>query len=163
MPNYAHSTCRPKKQPVVRVLKEDGGFEYERFYLPVALAVSTSPNSTPPGHKPSSSTRIIVTVGVSFQTQDDLSTLPSRLSRSGGSARMSWRRVLNGNHERKNSECERRVLEVFESSEVDLKMTSGMYEEGVYRELVAMIGEIPGLKGKSILKEEVFKRFVGRP
>ncbi|KAK0472875.1 hypothetical protein IW261DRAFT_726970 [Armillaria novae-zelandiae] len=73
------------------------------------------------------------------------------------------RRVLNGNHERKNSECERRVLEVFESSEVGLRMTNGMYEEGVYREPVVMIGEIPGVKGKSILKGEVFKRFVARP
>ncbi|KAK0468696.1 hypothetical protein IW261DRAFT_1517968, partial [Armillaria novae-zelandiae] len=62
------------------------------------------------------------------------------------------RRVLNGNPERKGSECERRVLGVLESSEVDLRMTDGVYEEEVYRELVVMIGEIPGVKGRSILK-----------
>ncbi|KAK0209727.1 hypothetical protein IW262DRAFT_1450718 [Armillaria fumosa] len=53
---------------------------------------------------------------------------------------------------KQNSECERKVKVVFESP-----------EERVFRELVAMIGEIPGVVGKSALKGDVLKRFVGRP
>ncbi|KAK0471107.1 putative isoprenoid biosynthesis-related protein [Armillaria novae-zelandiae] len=66
------------------------------------------------------------------------------------------RRVLDENLERKDSECERRILEVFEGPEVDLRMADGVYEERVYRELVVMIGEILEVKGKSILKGEMF-------
>ncbi len=72
------------------------------------------------------------------------------------------RRVLDGNYGRKDIECERRVKEVFESPEVDLRKRYGAYKEKVYGELVAMIGEIPEVEGKSTLKREVFKCFLDK-
>ncbi len=51
---------------------------------------------------------------------------------------------------------------MFESIEVDLKKRYGVYEGRVYGELVAMIGEIPEVEGKSTLKREVFKNFLGK-
>ncbi len=68
--------------------------------------------------------------------------------------------VLDENYGRKDSECERRVKEMFESPEVDLRKWYGVYEERVYEELVAIIGEIPEVEGKSTLKWEVFKSLI---
>ncbi len=44
------------------------------------------------------------------------------------------------------------VKVVFENPNVDLRERYGVYEEKVYRELIAMIGEIPEVEGKSTLK-----------
>ncbi len=62
------------------------------------------------------------------------------------------RKVLDENYRRKDSECERMVKVVFENPDVDLRERYGVYEEKVYRELIAMIGEIPEVEGKSTLK-----------
>ncbi len=72
------------------------------------------------------------------------------------------RKILDENYGRKVSECERRVKEVFESPEVDLRKRYGVYEEKVYGKLVVMIGEIPEVEGKSTLKREVFKSFTDK-
>ncbi len=61
-----------------------------------------------------------------------------------------WK-VFDENYGQKESECKRRVKEVFESSKVDLRKWYGMYEEKIYGELVAMIEEIPEVEGKSTL------------
>ncbi len=66
------------------------------------------------------------------------------------------RRVLDG---KKDSECKRRVKVVFESPEM---RRYGVYEETVYGELVAMIGEIPEVEGKSTSKRDVFRNFLGK-
>ncbi|KAK0232080.1 farnesyl-diphosphate synthase [Armillaria nabsnona] len=63
------------------------------------------------------------------------------------------RRVLDENYGRKDSECERKVKEVFESPEVDLRKRYGVYEEKVYGELVPMI---------EYMKREVFKTFIDK-
>ncbi len=71
------------------------------------------------------------------------------------------RRVLDENYRRKDSECERRVKVVFESPEVDLRRRCAVYEK-VYGELVAVIGQIPEVEGKSTLKRDVFKSFLDK-
>ncbi len=48
------------------------------------------------------------------------------------------------------------------SPEVDLRKRYGVYEEKVYGELVAMIGGIPEVEGKSTLKREVFKSSIDK-
>ncbi|PBK86758.1 terpenoid synthase [Armillaria gallica] len=132
------------------------------FYLPVALAMYIS-------HY--------------FQIQDDFldfSGTPEQIGKIGTDIldnKCSWcvdtalavctpeqRKVLDENYGRKYSECERRVKEAFESLEVDLRKQYGVYEEKVYGELVAMIGEIPevDVKGKSTLKREVFESFIDK-
>ncbi len=50
---------------------------------------------------------------------------------------------------------------VFESPKVDLKKRYAMYEK-VYGELIAMIGQIPEVEGKSTLKGGVFKSFLDK-
>ncbi|KAK0432111.1 isoprenoid synthase domain-containing protein [Armillaria borealis] len=128
---------------------------YYSFYLPVALAMY-----------------------ISKTTFLDFSGTPEQIGKIGTDIldnKCSWcvntalaactpkqRRVLDENHGRKDSECERRVKEVFESPEVDLRKRYGMYEEKVYGELVAMIGEILEVEGKSTLKREVFKSFLDK-
>ncbi len=62
------------------------------------------------------------------------------------------RRFLDG---KKDSEWKRRVKVVFESPEM---RRYGVYEETVYGELVAMIGEIPEVE--STLKREASKSFL---
>ncbi|KAK0184267.1 hypothetical protein F5146DRAFT_1006758 [Armillaria mellea] len=64
------------------------------------------------------------------------STFPARPSRS--------RKILDENYGRKDLEYERRMKEVFESLQVDLRKRYGMYEERIFGELVAMIGESGG-------------------
>ncbi|KAK0496909.1 hypothetical protein EDD18DRAFT_1164530 [Armillaria luteobubalina] len=61
--------------------------------------------------------------------------------------------VLDGIHRRKGSECERRV-KVFDSPDEDLRKRYSVYEERIYGELVAVIGEVPQVEGKSTLKRE---------
>ncbi|PBK82336.1 hypothetical protein ARMGADRAFT_1038664 [Armillaria gallica] len=56
----------------------------------------------------------------------------------------------------------RRVKVVFESPEVDLRKRYAVHEETVYGELIAMIGEIPKVEGKSTLKRDVFKSFLDK-
>ncbi len=67
------------------------------------------------------------------------------------------------NYGRKGSESERRVKVVFESPDsVDLKMQYAVYEEKIYGELIAMIGQISEVEGKSTLKRDVFKSFLDK-
>ncbi len=52
---------------------------------------------------------------------------------------------------------------VFESPDsVDLKMQYAVYEEKIYGELIAMIGQISEVEGKSTLKRDVFKSFLDK-
>ena len=54
-----------------------------------------------------------------------------------------WR-IVNENYGRKDSDCERRAKVVFDGPEVDLRKGYGVYEEKVFGELVAMIGDSGG-------------------
>ncbi|KAK0234368.1 isoprenoid synthase domain-containing protein [Armillaria nabsnona] len=157
------------------------------FYLPVALTMYMShvPQSYPSGTQTiepyALAKSILIPFGEYFQIQDDFLDFSGTPEQIGKSARTSsitlagartplavctpeQRRVLDENYGRKDSECERRVNEVFESPEVDLRKRYGVYEERVYGELVAIIGEIPevDIEGKSTLKREVFKSFIDK-
>ncbi|PBK94558.1 terpenoid synthase, partial [Armillaria gallica] len=124
---------------------------------------------------------ILIPLGEYFQIQDDFldfSGTPEQIVKIGTdildnkcscyvnttlavcTLEQQW--VLDENYGRKDSECERGVKEVFESSGVDLGKRYGVYDEKVYGELVAMIGEIPEVEGKSTLKRGVFKSFLDR-
>ncbi|KAK0224955.1 farnesyl-diphosphate synthase [Armillaria nabsnona] len=105
---------------------------YYSFCLPVALAMYMS-------HPYALAKSILIPLGEYFQIQDDF------LDFSGKLARIS---SITSAHGRKDSECERRVKEVFESPEVDLRK-----RYGVYGELV---------EGKNTLKKEVFKSFIDK-
>ncbi|SJL08188.1 related to ERG20-farnesyl-pyrophosphate synthetase [Armillaria ostoyae] len=117
---------------------------------------------------------ILIPLGEYFQIQGDFvdfSGTPEQIGTDILDNKCSWcvntalavctpeqRRVLDDNYGRNDPECERRVKVVFESPQVDLRRRR--YEEKVYRELIAMIGEITEVEGKSTLKREVFKSFI---
>lgn len=72
------------------------------------------------------------------------------------------RKNLDENYGRKDSECERRVKEMFKSPEVDLRKWYAEYDERVYGELAGMTVEITVVEGKGTLKREVFKGFLDK-
>ncbi|KAK0215931.1 isoprenoid synthase domain-containing protein [Armillaria nabsnona] len=160
---------------------------YYSFYLPVALAMYMFhvPQSYPSEKQTiepyALAKSILIPLGEYFQIQDDFlyfSGTPEQIGKIGTNildnkcsrcvntalvvCKPEQRLVLDENYGRKDSECERRVKEVFKSPEVDLRKRYGVYEEKVYGELVAIIGEIPEVEGKSILKREVFKSFIDK-
>ncbi|KAK0223763.1 isoprenoid synthase domain-containing protein [Armillaria fumosa] len=160
---------------------------YYSFYLPVALAMYMShvPQSYSSGNQTiepyALAKSILVPLGEYFQIQDDFldfSGTPEQIGKIGTDIldnKCSWcvntalavctpeqRRVLDENYGRKDSECERRVKVVFESPEVDLRKRYAVYEEKVYGELIAMIGQISEVEGKSTLKRDVFKSFLDK-
>ncbi|PBK64780.1 terpenoid synthase [Armillaria solidipes] len=116
---------------------------------------------------------ILIPLGEYFQIQGDFldfSGTPEQIGTDILDNKCSWcvntalavctpeqRRVLDDNYGRNDPECERRVKVVFESPQVDLRKR---YEEKVYGELIAMIGEITEVEGKGTLKREVFKSFI---
>ncbi|KAK0214736.1 farnesyl-diphosphate synthase [Armillaria nabsnona] len=89
-----------------------------------------------PHHPYALAKSILIPLGEYFQIQDDFLNFSGKLARISSITR------------RKDSECERRVKEVFESPEVDLRK-----RYGVYGELV---------EGKNTLKKEVFKSFIDK-
>ncbi|KAK0184002.1 isoprenoid synthase domain-containing protein [Armillaria mellea] len=140
------------------------------FYLPVALTMYMShvPQSYASGNnqtiKPCTlrlAKSILIPFSEFFRIQDDFldfSGTPEQIRKIGTDIldnKCSWcvntalvvctpeqRKNLDEKYERKESVRERRVKEVFESPEVDLKKWYGVYEERFYGELAGMTGEI---------------------
>ncbi|KAK0186242.1 hypothetical protein F5146DRAFT_1142552 [Armillaria mellea] len=137
---------------------------YYLFYLPIALAmeVSHTPKFYPSGNNETVepyalAKSILIYFG---EIQDDylafsgpseqigLDILDKKSPRCVNTALVvytpeQWR-VLDENYGRKDSKCDRRVNVVFESTEVDLSKKYGAYDEKVFGELVAMIGDFGG-------------------
>ena len=158
---------------------------YYSFYLPVALAMYLCGIPHTPTSDPYElSLSILLPLGTYFQVQDDFldfAGTPEQIGKIGTDIvdnKCSWcinvalslaspaqLRVLEENYGQKDSEKEAKVKAVFEAVGVREKYAS--YEEGVYGELMALIGGIPegGLEGSvgaggERLRREVFTSFL---
>jgi farnesyl diphosphate synthase len=121
--------------------------------------------------------KILVPLGEYFQVQDDYLDCfapPEKLGKIGTDIldnKNSWvvnvalqyvtpaqRKILNENYGRKDSECERRVKEVFAAVDVETKYKA--FEQAAYAKIVGLVETIPEEGGE--LKREVFMAFLSK-
>ena len=156
------------------------------FYLPVALAMLACniPSIDGPSDPYALASSILIPLGTYFQIQDDFldfAGTPEQIGKIGTDIvdnKCSWcinvalslaspaqLKVLEENYGQKDSAKEAKVKAVFE--EVGVREKYAGYEEGVYGELMALIGGITegGLEGAvgaggERLRREVFTSFL---
>lgn len=121
--------------------------------------------------------KILIPLGEYFQIQDDYLdafTPPEKLGKIGTDIldnKNSWvinialknvspaqRKVLDENYGRKDSECEKKVKEVFK--EVGVEETYKQYEQEAYKTIVGLVEQVPEEGGE--LKREVFMAFLNK-
>ncbi|KAF9516970.1 hypothetical protein BS47DRAFT_1390291 [Hydnum rufescens UP504] len=146
---------------------------YYSFYLPVALGMHFHGISNP--EQFALAQKILIPLGEYFQVQDDYLDCfapPEKLGKIGTDIldnKNSWvvnvalqhvtpsqRKILDENYGRKDSECERRVKEVFVAVGVEAKYKA--FEQAAYEKIVGLVETVPA-EG-SELKREVFMAFL---
>ncbi|KAF8339695.1 farnesyl-diphosphate synthase [Cantharellus anzutake] len=143
------------------------------FYLPVALAMRYHGITSEDQYKLAEN--ILIPLGEYFQIQDDYLDCfapPEKLGKIGTDIldnKNSWvinialqsvapeqRKILDDNYGRKDSECEKRVKEVFRAVDVEGKYRA--YEQQAYQKIVGLVNEIQEERGG--LKRDVFLAFL---
>lgn len=145
------------------------------FYLPVALAMHFHGVKSPSQFDLAA--KILIPLGEYFQIQDDYLDAfapPEKLGKIGTDIldnKNSWvinialksvspaqRKVLDENYGRKDSECEKKVKQVFK--EVGVEETYKQYEQEAYKTIVGLVEQVPERGGE--LKREVFMAFLNK-
>ncbi|KAF9516973.1 hypothetical protein BS47DRAFT_1390292 [Hydnum rufescens UP504] len=146
---------------------------YYSFYLPVALGMHFHGITNP--EQFALAQKILIPLGEYFQVQDDYLdcfAAPEKLGKIGTDIldnKNSWvvnvalqhvtpvqRKILDENYGRKDSECERRVKEVFIAVGVEAKYKA--FEQAAYEKIVGLVETIPA-EGRE-LRREVFMAFL---
>ena len=144
-------------------------------YLPVTLAMRYHGITSESQYQLAE--QILIPLGEYFQIQDDYLDCfapPEKLGKIGTDIldnKNSWvvnialqsvtpaqRKILDDNYGRKDSECEKRVKEVFKAVDVEGKYKA--YEQQAYQKIVGLVNQVPEEGGE--LKREVFMAFLNK-
>ncbi|KAF9516978.1 hypothetical protein BS47DRAFT_1291725 [Hydnum rufescens UP504] len=144
-------------------------------YLPVALAMHFHGITNP--EQFALAQKIIIPLGEYFQVQDDYLDCyapPEERGKIGTDIienKNTWvvnvalqhvtpaqRKILDENYGRKDSECERRVKEVFAAVDVEGKYKA--FEQAAYERIMGLVRTIPAEGGE--LKQEVFTAYLSK-
>ncbi|SPO22926.1 probable ERG20 - farnesyl-pyrophosphate synthetase [Ustilago trichophora] len=144
------------------------------FYLPVALAMRMAGVTDESLYK--QALDILLPMGEYFQVQDDFLDCygtPEQIGKIGTDIfdnKCSWninvalqnatpeqRQILDDNYGKKDPECEKRVKEVYNQSNIDLPSRFHKYEAESYEQINNLINNLPESQG---LRREVFRSFL---
>lgn len=122
---------------------------------------------------------ILLPLGEYFQIQDDFldfSGTPEQIGKIGTDIldnKCSWcvntalalatpeqRTLLDNNYGQKNSECEAKVKELYET--LGLRKVYAEYEEKAVGGILKAVDEIPEVPGDNTLKRQVFRTFIDK-